>query len=153
MGPTQLPVGPPPQRYALTALGAFTGGVTGGAAGLLASRAITAGAEDAASKSFFVVGIIFSLIWLCTTAGAWLALRARRDPIALRTTFMVGAGVLAWSVISIPSLFWTLDMLPSEGLGELAGGLGLAAMLTVPPALAARWIILTNEKLPEREET
>lgn len=114
---------------------------------------MTEDAADAAEKSFLVIGTMFLLIWLCTTTGAWLALRMRNDRVAFRTTFMVGAGVLAWSVVSIPSLFWTLDMLPSEGAGEIAGGVGLAAMLTVPPALAARWIILTNEKLPEREET
>ncbi len=141
-----------PARYGVTAAGAFAGGVVGGGAGLVLSRAITEDAADAADKTFLVLGLLFLSIWLGTVAGAWLALRSRSDPLAHRTIFMVGAGVLAWSVVSVPSLFWALDVLPSEGPGELAGGLAVAAMLTVPPALAARWIILTNEKLPKREE-
>lgn len=119
---------------------------------MLLVRAIAADATEAADRSFLVLGILFLTIWLCTTAGAWAALRLLRDRVALRTTFMVGAGILAWSVVSLPSVFWSLEKLPSEGWGEVAGGVGLAAMLTVPPALAARWIILTNENMPGREE-
>ena len=152
MGPTQLPVAPPPGRYAATALGAFAGGAVGGVAGLLVARAITDGVADAASNSLLVLGLVFLLLWVGTTTGAWLILRRLRDPVALPSTFMVGAGVPAWSVISIPSLFWSVEVLPSGRAAEIAATFGLAAVLTVPPALAARWIILKNEKLPDREE-
>lgn len=109
-------------------------------------------AIEAADRSFLVLGILFLAIWLCTTAGAWAALRLLRDRVAWRTTFMVATGILAWSVVSLPSLFWSLEKLPSEAAWDLAGGVALAAMLTIPPALAARWIILENEKMSGREE-
>lgn len=114
---------------------------------------MTDGVADAASNSFLVLAIVFLLLWLGTTTGAWLTLRRLRDPLVLPSTFMVGAGVPAWSVISIPSLFWSLEVLPSGRAGEIATTFALAAILTVPPTLAARWIILKNEKLPEREES
>lgn len=142
-----------PVRYAATALGALAGGVTGGAAGIAFATAFTDGPADAARSSFAVLGLVFVLLGSGTTAGVWLALRASGDPVHGRTTFMTAAGFLAWSVVSLPSLFWALDALPTRGTTKAAGLVGLAAMLTVPPAVGARWIILANEKLAEREET
>ncbi len=148
MGPAELPVAPPPARYGAIALGAFVGGTLGGAAGLAAS---TAFGGDPADKVVPIIGLTFVALWVGTTMGAAAALKLRDDRLTIRTTVMVAAGFLAWSVVSVPSVFWTLDSAPARGPGAIAARLALAAMLTVPPALAARWILLANEKLPERE--
>lgn len=138
-----------PSRYGVTALGAFLGGALGGAAGL---AAVAAFSTDPRADALAVIGTIFLLLWIGTTLGAGLALRLVRDRLIGRTTVMVAAGVLTWCVVSVPSIFWALDSAPSEGAGELLAYLGLAGMLTVIPALGARWILLANEKLAKREE-
>ena len=149
MGPTQLPVAPLPSRYGVTALGALVGGAAGGGAGL--ALAATA-SDDPRRDAALVIAIIFISLWIGTTVGAGLALKLTRDRLAARTTVMVAAGVLTWCVVSVPSIFWALDVAPTAGAGEAAAYLGLAAMLTIPPALGARWILLANEKLSKREE-
>lgn len=149
MGPAELPVDILPSRYGITALGAFTGGGLGGAGGLAAAAAISdEPAEDAAA----VIALIFLSLWVGTTLGTSVALRLAGDRLANRTTIMVAAGVLTWCVVSVPSIFWALDAAPGAGAGEPFAYLALAAMLTVPPALGSRWILLANEKLAKREE-
>ena len=152
MGPQELPVEGLPPRYPVTGLGALAGGIAGGTTGLALAAAFTDGPADAARSSFAVLGLVFLLLGSGATAGVWLGLRASGDRVPGRTTFMAAAGFLAWSVVSLPSLFWALDVLPPDGLPKTAGLAGLAAMLTVPPAIGARWIIVANEKL-EREES
>lgn len=138
-----------PSRYGITALGAFIGGAVAGAGSLAAAAAIS---DEPAADAFAVIALIFVLLWIGTTVGAFAALRMARDRLAGRTTFMVAAGVLTWCVVSVPSIFWALDAAPTTGAGEPLAYLGLAAMLTVPPALGARWILMANEKLSKREE-
>lgn len=133
----------------MTALGALIGGGAGAAAGL--ALAATA-SDDPRRDAALVIAIIFVSLWIGTTVGAGLALKLARDPLAVRTTVMVAAGVLTWCVVSVPSIFWALDAAPTAGAGKPAAYLGLAAMLTIPPALGARWILLANEKLSKREE-
>lgn len=130
-------------------MGAFGGGVLGGAAGLMIS---TAFGDDPGRNAAAIIALIFLSLWTGTTLGAGLALKLSSDRLASRTTVMVAAGVLTWCVVSVPSLFWALDTAPSHGGGAVLARLGLAAILTIPPALAARWILLANEKLTEREE-
>lgn len=149
MGPAELPVEPLPSRYGITALGAFIGGSFGGVAGLAAASAFS---DDPAEDAAAVIALIFLSLSVATTLGAYAALRLARDRLAGRTTIMVAAGVLTWCVVSVPSIFWALDAAPATGAGEPLAYLGLAAMLTIPPALGARWILLTNEKLSKREE-
>lgn len=140
-------------RYRATALGALAGGVAGGAAGIALATAVTDGPADAARSSFAVLGLVFLMLGCGATTGVWLALTGAGDRVHGRTTFMAAAGFLAWGVVSLPSLFWVLDVLPSNGLSRAAGLVGVAAMLTMPPAVGARWIIVANEKLAEREES
>lgn len=149
MGPAELPVEPLPSRYGITALGAFIGGSLGGAGGLTGAAAIS---DRPADDAFAVIALIFVSLWAGTTLGSATALRSVRDRLASRTTLMVAAGVLTWCVVSVPSIFWALEAAPATGAGEPVAYLGLAAMLTVPPALGARWILLANEKLSKREE-
>lgn len=142
-----------PPRYVPAALGALVGGAMGGAAGIALAMAFTDGPADAARSSFAVLGLVFVLLGSGATTGVWLSLKAVGDPLHARTTFMAAAGFLAWAVVSLPSLFWALEALPEAGVSKAAGLAGLVAMLTVPPAVGARWIILANEKLAEREES
>ena len=149
MGSAELPVEPLPSRYGITALGAFIGGSLGGAGGLAAAAAVS---DEPANDAFAVIALIFVSLWIGTTLGAYAALRLVRDRLAGRTTIMVAAGVLTWCVVSVPSIFWALEAAPTTGAGEPLAYVGLAAMLTVPPALGARWILMANEKLSKREE-
>ena len=149
MGPAELPVEDLPSRYGITALGSFIGGSLGGAGGLAAAAAIS---DEPANDAATVIALIFLSLWVATTLGAYAALRVVRDRLAARTTIMVAAGVMTWCVVSVPSIFWALESAPTTGAGEPLAYLGLAAMLTVPPALGARWILMANEKLSKREE-
>lgn len=112
----------------------------------------TAFGDDPSSNAAAIIALTFLSLWIGTTLGAGLALKLTSDRLAVRTTVMVAAGVLTWCVVSVPSLFWALDTAPRQGGGAVAARLGLAAILTIPPALASRWILLANEKLGEREE-
>ena len=138
-----------PSRYGITALGAFVGGSLGGAGGLAAAAAVS---DQPADEAAAVIALIFLSLWIGTTLGAAVALRAVKDRLAVRTTVMVAAGVLTWCVVSVPSIFWALEAAPVAGAGEPLAYLGLSAMLTVIPALGARWILMANEKLSKREE-
>ncbi len=113
----------------------------------------TRGAWRTTDAALVTLGATYLLMWAGATLGPWLVLRRLHDRLRGRTTFMVGAGFLAWTVVSVPGIFWATEAMPLHGAGRAAGLVLLGAMLCVPPTLGARWIILTNEKMGEREET
>ncbi|HJR45704.1 MAG TPA: hypothetical protein VJ927_08880 [Actinomycetota bacterium] len=154
MGPTQLPVERElPPRYAVTIGGALVGGIAGGALALAVSVAYVGGLDDITDGAFVVLGLVFLLLGTGTTGGVGLALKAVRDRVAGRTSVMTAFGFLAWSVVSMPSLFWVAENAPERGRAKIAVLLAVAAMLAAPPAVGARWIILANERLANREES
>ncbi len=153
MGPSELPVDEEaPPRYAPTVAGTWLGGLVGAAVGLAASIAYAQGGP-AASGGYAVLGLTFLLLFAGGTGGCWVALRVTRDPALVRTTFMVAAGLLAWAVVSVPSVFWALDVFPKDKPQIYVAFAGLVGILTVPPALAARGLIVHGDKVREREET
>lgn len=152
MGPSELPVEQPP-HYGATGLGALVGGLAGGATALGAGAWYAGTLDDSTDAAFATFVAVYLLMWAGVTLGPWLVLRRLHDRLRGRTTFMVGAGFLAWSVVSVPGVFWVVDSTPPDRASRLVALVLLVAMLCVPPALGGRWIILTNEKIREREET
>lgn len=152
MGSPELPVEQPP-HYGATALGALVGGLAGGATALGAGVWYASSLDDSTDGAFATVVAIYLLMWTGATLGPWLVLRRLQDRLRGRTTFMAGAGFLAWSVVSVPGIFWVVDSTPPDRAWRFVALVLLVAILCVPPALGARWIILTNEKMGEREET
>ncbi|MDP9069417.1 MAG: hypothetical protein M3N53_13880 [Actinomycetota bacterium] len=134
-------------------LAALVGGLAGAALASAAGRWYASTLVDSTDAAFATLIAIYLLMWAGATGVPWLVLRRLKDPLNARTTFMVAAGFLAWSVVSVPGVFWVVDSLPASRAATLIAVALLVAMLCVPPALAARWIILTNEKMGEREET
>ncbi len=153
MGPSELPVEEAEPRYAPAVAGTWLGALIGGGAGLAVSIAYVDDLEEPARGGYAVLALTFLLLFVGGTAGCWAALKMTRDGATGRTTFMVAAGLLAWAVVSVPSVFWALDAFPRSKPEIYLSFALLVAMLTVPPALAARALIVHSDKLRDREET
>lgn len=159
MSPTDLPTRAPviDPAYGLSALGAFVGGGTGTALGLLFGNFYSARYMPNAELEGIVPVIIGTMagVWFGAVAGAWTLLALTHKVAARSTGFLLAGALPAWGIVSLPSFFWLTQRLAGdEGLPNFLAVAVPVVILCIPPALASRALVIHRERLTaKREET
>ena len=92
-------------------------------------------------------------VWLGAVAGAWGLLNLMHRVAARSTGFLLAGALPAWGIVSLPSFFWLIQQLSGDDIPNVLQIVVPVVVLCVPPALAARALVVHRERSREREET
>jgi len=156
MSPTDLPVRAPKidPAYMPAVVGSLLGGAAGGGVGFLLGTAYArrfmpnAELEVIAPLAIGVLGGV----WLGAVLGVWTLLNLTHKVAARSTGYLLAGALPAWGIVSLPSFFWLIQQLSGDEVPDVLEIAVPVVILCVPPALAARALVVHRERLREREE-
>lgn len=93
-----------------------------------------------------VVGAAVGL-WLGGVAGVLFGLKSARRRAAAPTAALVAAAIPAWAVVSFPSFLWLVQRLAGDDVPDVVALALPVLIMSIPPPLASRWLVLHNEKI------
>ena len=156
MSPTDLPERKLPldPAYGLTCMGAMLGGGGGAALGFLLGQAYSNRFMPSAELEGIVPVVIGELagVWLGALLGTWAALAARHKVAAVSTSLLLAGALPAWGIVSLPSFFWLIQQLSGDDIPDLLQIAAPILILCIPPAAAARALVVHRELIRVREE-
>ena len=157
MSPTDLPArrAEIEPGYLAAGLGALLGGGAGAGLGFLLGMAYSQRFMPNAELEGVVPVAIGELLglWLGAVGGAWAVLNLKNRVAARSTGFLLAGALPAWGIVSLPSFFWLIQQLSGDDIPNALQIVVPVVILCVPPALAARALVVHRERLREREET
>lgn len=157
MSPTDLPPRRPviDAAYTWAASGALLGGAAGAALGFAVGSAFSERLFPDGGLDGILPVVIGELtgVWIGAVIGAWALLAATHRVAARTTAFMLAGALPAWGIVSLPSFFWLIQQLSGDDIPNVLQVVMPVVILCVPPALAARAVVIQRERRREREES
>lgn len=157
MSPTDLPVRAPEIEpgYLAAGCGALLGGGAGGGLGFWLGMSYSQRYMPDAELDGIIPVVIGELlgVWLGAVLGAWALLNLTHKVAGRSTGYLLAGALPAWGIVSMPSFFWLIQQLAGDDIPDVFEIVVPVMILCVPPALAARALVLQRERLKEREET
>lgn len=156
MSPTDLPVRAPEIEpgYLPAGFGSLFGGGAGGGLGFWLGMSYSQRYMPDAELDGIIPVVIGELggVWLGAVLGAWALLNLAHKVAARTTGFLLAGALPAWGIVSIPSFFWLIQQLAGDDVPDALEIVVPVMILCIPPALAARALVVHGERLREREE-
>jgi hypothetical protein len=156
MSPTDLPVRAPTIEpgYAAAGAGSLIGGGAGAGLGFWLGMEYAERFMPNAELEVIVPIAIGELVgvWLGAVLGTWALLNLTQKVAARSTGYLLAGALPAWAIVSIPSFFWLIQQLTDGAIPTFVQVAIPVVALCIPPALAARALVVHRERLREREE-
>lgn len=156
MSPTDLPARRPTIEagYRATSLGAVGGGGAGAGLGFLLGMAYSERYMPNAELEGILPVVVGELVgvWLGAIVGTWVLLHLTHQVAARTTGFLLAGALPAWGIVSLPSFFWLIQQLSGDDIPDWLQIGAPVVILCLPPALAARALVVHRERSREREE-